>query len=67
MIYISITIDSIFNLPAISSANSGSVPMLAAVVIAVVIDVAEFGMACSRDAGTHFLGLVFSESPGQSH
>ena len=55
-----------FKAPAISSANSGDVPMLAAVVIAVVIDVAEFDMACSRDAATHFLGPVFPESAGQS-
>ncbi len=55
-----------FKAAAISSANSGDVPMLAAVVIAVAVNVAEFGMACSRDAATHFLGPVFPESAGQS-
>jgi hypothetical protein len=35
------------------------------VVIAVVIKVAEFTMAFSRDVATHFLGLVFPESAGQ--
>ena len=67
VIYISITMEPLFKVPAISSTNSGNVPMLVAVVVAVVINVAEFGMACSRDAGTHFLGLVSPESPGQSH
>ena len=63
VIYISITMEPLFIVPAISSTNSGNAPMLAAV----VINVAEFGMARSRDAGTHFLGLVFPESPGESH
>ena len=44
--------------------------MPAAVVIAVVIDVAvnvaEFGMACSRDAATHFLGPVFPKVLGRA-
>ena len=59
-----------FKAPAISSANSGDAPMPAAVVIAVVIavavNVAEFGMACSRDAATHFLGPVFPKVLGRA-
>ena len=62
--------EQLFKAAAISSTNSGKVPMLAAavikVVIAVVIKVAEFAMAFSRDAATHFLGLVFPESAGHS-
>ncbi len=64
MIYISITIEQLLNAAAISSAKSGKAPMSAAVVITVVIKVAEFAMAFSRDAATHFLGPVFPESPG---
>ena len=60
--------EQLFKAAAISSTNSGNVPMLAAavikVVIAVAINVAEFGMAFSRNAATHFLGPVFPESPG---
>jgi hypothetical protein len=55
-----------FKAPAISSANSGDAPMLAAVVIAVAVNVAEFGMACSRDAATHFLGPVFPKVLGRA-
>ncbi len=51
-----------FKAPAISSAKSGNVPML----VAVVINVAEFGMACSRDAATHFLGPVFPKVLGRA-
>ena len=66
--------EQLFKAAAISSTNSGRVPMLAAavikvvikVVIAVVIKVAEFAMAFSRDAATHFLRLVFLESAGHS-
>ncbi len=62
--------EQLFKAAAISSTNSGKVPMLAAavikVVIAVVIKVAEFAMAFSRDVATHFLGLVFLESAGHS-
>ncbi len=65
MIYISITIEQLLNAAAISSAKSGKAPMPAAVVIAAVIKLAEFAMAFSRDAATHFLGLVFPESAGQ--
>jgi len=62
VISISITMVQLFKVPAISSTISGNGPMLTAV----AVNVAEFGMACSRDAGTHFLGLVFPESPGHS-
>ena len=55
-----ISIEHLFKAAAISSTNSGKVPTLAAV----VIKVAEFAMAFSRDAATHFLGPVFPESPG---
>jgi hypothetical protein len=61
--------EQLFKAAAISSTNSGNVPMRAAavikVVIAVVINVTEFGMAFSRDAATHFQGLVIPECPGQ--
>ena len=52
--------EQLFKAAAISSTNFGKVPTLAAV----VINIAEFGMAFSRDAATHFLGLVFVESAG---
>jgi hypothetical protein len=66
VIYISITIERLFKAAAISSAKTGKAPMPAAVVIAVVIKVAEFAVAFSRDAATHFLGLVFLEGAGHS-
>ncbi len=62
--------EQLFKAAAISSTNSGNVPMLAAavikVVIAVVIKVAEFAMAFSRDAATHFLGPVFPKVLGRA-